>query len=204
MTDSAFMTHDASDRDHASNGDSRLGAYLAHYMHRFYNLDGALASLRDEFAAAAFSIATTPVMSPPYVGTHPRVLLASAQWDENHRCGLVIDLATPTPASFADQLPSRTRCWGHHTATERFCQPEDNDELAAYSQLTVRVPFEVELLPDPVYTAAGIADVVTVKRSLRALTTHANSVLTHLITHLDSGSANTPSRTALHRGWGQQ
>jgi hypothetical protein len=204
MTNNIFVIHDTYDRKYASDGNSRLGAYLAQYMHRFESSGGALTLLRDEFAAAAFGVATAPIMSPPYVGTHQRVLLASAQWDENRRCGLVIDLATPTPASLADQLPSRTRRWQRHAPTARFCPPEDNDELAAYSHLTVRVPFAVELLPDPAYTDAGVPDVLTAKRSLRALTAHANTVLIHLITHLDSGNASTPSRTALHRGWGHQ
>lgn len=183
--DRVFVLHDVYDLAHASDRRSRYGAYLAQNTRRFRGEDGRPTSDSAEFAAAAFVIASAPIMSPPYVSTHPRVVFAAPRWDEDRRCGLVIDLATPVSSSVADHLPTRATGWEHDPSTGRHFPPEGNDALAAYSRLTVRLPLPVDLLPSPAYTAMGIAEVETAKRAVRVLSSHANCVLTHLIVALD-------------------
>src|SRR6266516_4820758 len=70
------------DREFASDGVSRYGAYLRGHTAAFAPLWdeppdpdwGAITADPGEFAAAAFQVATGPVMSPGYVRWHPRVL----------------------------------------------------------------------------------------------------------------------------------
>lgn len=185
MDESVFELQDVYDLEFASDRRSRLGAYLAQNPRRFRTWDGALTSFPVEFAAAAFVIATVPVMAPPYVSTHPRVVYAAACWDEDGRCGLVLELAAPMAGTLAAQLPPQVSGWGRDSESGRFFPPEDNDQLAVYSRVTVRIPFPIDALPEPVYTETGTADVETTKRALRVLANHANSVLVPAIATFD-------------------
>lgn len=193
--DRIFVLQDVYDLAQASDGRSRYGAYLAQNTRRFRDEDGRPTNHAVEFAAAAFVVASAPIMSPPYVSTHPRVVLAAPRWDEDRRCGLLIDLATPLPRGVADYLPIRVSGWEHDPGTGRHFPPEDNDTLAAYSRVTVQIPLPVELLPAPAYTAMGIAEVETAKRAVRTLSTYANSMLTHLIVALDRHDGGDSSRS---------
>lgn len=186
MTDSIFALHESYDLANASDGRSRYGAYLAQHTQRFREWNSELTPLPAEFAAAAFVIATPPIMSPPYVTTHPRVVSATPRWDEDRRCALVVDLATPIADHLADRLPVRAVDWDRDATSGRYLPTQDNHLLAAYSWLTVRIPLPVDLLPEPAYTDTGTAETQTAKRALRTVTNHANSVLTHLIVTLDS------------------
>ena len=185
MADSIFALHDVDDVAGASDGRSRLGGYLAGNTRRFRDVDGALTESSAEFTAAAFVTATPPIMLPPYVSMHPRVVRATPRWDDERRCALMIDLATPIAGALVRHLPLRTAGWVRDVDNGRYVPQGTNDRLTAYGRITVQVPVPVELLPDPVYTDMGVADVDIAKRALRALCTHANSVLTHLITALD-------------------
>ncbi len=190
MAENVFELQDAYDLEFASDRRSRFGAYLAQDSRRFRSWEGALTSSAVEFAAVAFGIATVPVMSPPYVSTHPRVVYAAARWDEDGHCGLVLELAAPMAATLAARLPPQVSGWGRDCESGRFFPPEDNDQLAVYTRVTVRVPFPIGALPDPVYTDTGTADVATTKRALRALVDHANSLLAPVIATLDSDNAD--------------
>ncbi|OLF07077.1 hypothetical protein [Actinophytocola xanthii] len=183
--DQIFVLRDVYDLAHASDGRSRYGAYLAHNTGRFRDIDDIPSSDPAAFAAAAFAIASRPIMSPPYVSTHPRVVFAAPSWDQDRPPGLSIDLATPMSASIADQLPTGTAGWEHDPRTGQYHPPDGDSRLAAYTRLTVRLPLPVELLPPPSYTATGIAEVETAKRAVRTISAHANSVLAHLIVALN-------------------
>jgi hypothetical protein len=191
MADSVFELQDVYDLEFASDRRSRFGAYLMQNARRFRDWDGALTDSPVEFAAAAFVLATVPVMSPPYVSTHPRVVYAAARFDEDGRCGLVLELAAPMATTVADQLPPHASGWGSDPGSGRFFPPEDNGHLAVYSRLTARIPFPIDALPEPVYTDTGVADMETVKHALRVLANHANSVLGPVIATLDNDSSSS-------------
>jgi hypothetical protein len=130
------------------------------------------------------------------VSTHPRVVYAAARWDEDGRCGLVLELAAPMAATFAAGLPSQVGGWGRDAESGRFFPPEDNDQLAVYSRVTVRIPFPIDALPELVYTDTGTAEVATAKRALRVLVNHANSVLAPAIATLDNGDNDNDGDSA--------
>lgn len=195
MADSVFVVQDVYDLEYGNDGRSRLDAYLAQNSRRFRGQDAVLTSSSAAFAAAAFVVATVPIMSPPYLSAHPRVVYAAARWDEKGRCGLVLEFAAPMATPLAEQLPPQARGWDHDPGAGRFFPSEDNDQLAVYSRLTVRIPFPVDALPEPVYTATGMAEVGTVKRALRLLADHANSVLAPIIATLDSDEGDAAPRS---------
>ena len=184
-TDEVFTLRDVYDYTHASDGQSRYRAYLAQYACRFRYVGEDLTKEPTEFAAAAFVIASPPIMSPPYIGTHPRVLHATPRWDMDHRCALHLELATPLAEHVVDQLPRHFGGWKRDHSSGRYYSPEDHDEPTACAQLAIRIPLRVDLLPEPTYTPGGVADVDTAKRALRAMCTHVNSLLTHMIVGLD-------------------
>jgi hypothetical protein len=101
----AFWIDQEYDRDQASDGISRFGAYvrqstaLTEYWDGTWDDPGTLQAC---FAAAAWSTATGPVMAPGYVRHHPRVLtgtVACNTWDGTLN-GLV-RLVTPWPYPLA-------------------------------------------------------------------------------------------------------
>jgi hypothetical protein len=183
--DEAFTLHDVYDFAHASDGQSRYGAYLAQNVRRFRYEGEELTKEPAEFAAAAFVIASPPIMSPPYIGTHPRVLHVMPRWDMDRRGALHIELAIPLAERIADQLSSHFGGWERDHSSGRYYSPEDHAEPSACTRLTISIPLPVDLLPRPSYTGHGVADANTAKRAVRAICTHANSLLTHLIVSLE-------------------
>jgi len=70
-----WIDHDH-DRNNASDGVSRYGAYLRDHAHLFDPWQEAPGEVtRDpvEFAIAAFQVATGPIMAPGFVRRHGRV-----------------------------------------------------------------------------------------------------------------------------------
>ncbi len=93
----AFWVDRDYDREHASDGTSRYGAYLRDATFEpWTDNDQAV-----EWAVFAWQRATSPVMSPGYVRYHPRVLSAHLErsgWDGSLVAG--VNLVSPWP----DQL----------------------------------------------------------------------------------------------------
>jgi hypothetical protein len=184
--DQVFTLHDVYDHAHASDGVSRYRAYLAQNARRFRYGGEKRTTDPTEFAAAAFVIASPPIMSPPYIGTHPRVLHATPHWDDTRRCAMQLELAIPLTEPIANQLPPHFAGWMRDPSSGHFYVPEDNDEPSACARLAIRIPLPRDLLPQPAYTHDGVADVDTAKRAIRAICAHGNSIHTHLITTLDT------------------
>jgi hypothetical protein len=183
--DEVFTLHDVYDYAYASDGQSRYRAHLAQNVDRFRYGGEALTVDPAEFTAAAFVVASPPIMSPSYVGRHPRVVHAMPCWDIDRRCAIHLELAIPLAARIADQLPPRVGGWRWDPSSTRYYEPDENNEPTACMRLAVRVPLAVDLLPQPAYGRDGVPDVDIAKRALRALCAHANSLLTHLIISLE-------------------
>ncbi|MEU6217237.1 hypothetical protein ABZ845_06890 [Streptomyces sp. NPDC047022] len=89
------LVDDEHDRRNASDGHSRYGAYLKQRLTRFHEYNQSESPLpTQEFAAAAWQVATSPIMSPGYVGIRPdlRAITPTFADDEG---GLVIDVQVP-------------------------------------------------------------------------------------------------------------
>jgi hypothetical protein len=98
-----FRFHDAADRERASDGVSRYGVYLRQHADRFdweepVTTDPAL------FSRAAWEVATSPIMSPPFLDwTAERVQEVAFSLSE-HDASLIarVQVAVPRPAALAD------------------------------------------------------------------------------------------------------
>ena len=78
----AFWTEEEWDREAASDGISRYGAYVRHRIPGGFEecWDGTFEIGRAKrFAALAWYTATGPVMAPPYANRHPAILGASLE-----------------------------------------------------------------------------------------------------------------------------
>jgi len=116
MTAPAFWIDYAYDASHASDGVSRYGAYVRNATVLFAECwDGTwddAATCAARFAAAAWQVATGPVMAPPYICMHPRVLSARAEvstWDGSLSGN--VELATGWPAPLAASPDWRGGQW---------------------------------------------------------------------------------------------
>ncbi len=101
-----FTYDDADDRAGASDGVSRFGVYLRRYPKLFASPDGDGTVTGDpvEFAAAAWQVATSPTMAPPYLHWTAERLQAVTFTGSEHAPALIarVQVATPRPAALAE------------------------------------------------------------------------------------------------------
>lgn len=150
----AFTIDEHYDRVHASDRTSRFGVYLARLAGAFRIDDDPRCPLIADpvrFAATAWEISRPPVMDPPYVTAHSRVLDTASHQDDDGRTAIGIHLAVSTEMNEQSCLDWCWRGWstdgphGHHTA------PHDNTYPVALTQLKLRIPLEASTLPQPRY-----------------------------------------------------
>jgi len=152
----AFWIDDAYDRDQASDGVSRFGAYVRQSRSIAGCWDGARYNVSARFAAAAWETATPPVMSPGYVRRHPRVLRARVDvspWNATLVGSVELVMPWPDPLASAGGWQGST-CWRDWPAEslgrrDAYREPDD-DELAAHAYLmaSARLHFPLDpLLP---------------------------------------------------------
>ncbi|HEV3355361.1 MAG TPA: hypothetical protein VG247_01135 [Pseudonocardiaceae bacterium] len=183
----AFTTDDRYDRDRASNGRSRYGSYLAIHRHLFLDEDVPTAQV-DWFAFSAWEIATSPIMAPGYVHTHPRVISTEPHWDDDGRPALTVHLAAPWPLRVPDMLGPNVNTWECHYSGDQivdWSQPWDNDRVSVFTTLTVRVPIPVDRLPAPRYRV-DVPDIETAKHAVNVLCMTANRIVNGLCVALDN------------------
>jgi hypothetical protein len=139
------------DRDHdrtaASDGVSRYGAYLRDHAGLFDPWaeapDGVTGDPVD-FAAAAFRIATGPIMAPGYVRWHGRVCDYGATWSEDDgRLLLSVTLAVPSPV----RLGWDWRGWERDFHGDHL-EPDDR-RPTGLCRLELRWPVPTDQLPVP-------------------------------------------------------
>lgn len=180
-TDRLLWIDETTDRELASDGVSRYGAYLRQAGHQFLDWDDRPTADPAEFAARAFEIACTPIMSPPYVVTHPRVTTCIPHRDEDARHALHVDLAVGMTQRIRLALPPGWRGW-QQTRSGMYFPPWDNDYPAAYATIAVRLPFPpLARLPVPAYQH-GKPHTPTAQYAVRVLVEHANAELGNALT----------------------
>jgi hypothetical protein len=168
LAPTAFCVDRDYDREKASDGISRYGAYLR---------DAAFEPWTDhdqavEWAVFAWRRATGPVMSPGHVRYHPRVLAARLErsgWDGSLAAG--VDLVSSWQKQFAASLArglrlgDRDAYWqdwptGYHGGeTTSYHEPSEADVAARpYLLATLNLRFTVPsaALPQPPATAAAL------------------------------------------------
>lgn len=159
MTGAFWIDHDY-DRDRASDGMSRYGAYVRDRQRLFAEIwDGTFDSDRTEqFAAIAWRTATGPVMSPGYVRRHPRVLGAALEvsdWDGSLVAAVDLVIPQPGPLRWATTATGGTwRDWPAETLIDppRYYEPS-GQELASSPYLlasaSLRFTVATGRLPHP-------------------------------------------------------
>ena len=197
----AFWIDEEYDRDQASDGISRFGAYVRQ--------SGAIAdcltecndeagqnqqTLQARFAAAAWSTATTPVMSPGYVRRHPRVISAHIEfnaWDGTLTGA--VELVTPWPQPLVRSRDWQQGTWWQDWPTESrggreiFCEPSGQDLAAhAYLMVSTRMAFPLRL-PARLPARSGWRDNVdaAARETVAALVVAMNSVVAPVIEILE-------------------
>ena len=157
----AFWVDRGYDREYASDGVSRYGAYLRDASFEpWTDDDGAV-----EWAVFAWERATSPVMTPGYVRCHSRVLsarLARSGWDGSLVAGVSLVSAWPERLTRAlvraVQLGDREAYWQDWPAefrsgdTVSYYEPSEADVAARpYLLATISLQFTVPsaALPQP-------------------------------------------------------
>ena len=176
------------DRSRASDRVSRYGAYLRGHTELFdpwHEAPNGIAEDPGEFAIAAFRVATGPIMSPGYVGWHPRVLDYKVSHGDNPEPGrlvLKVTLATSLPLWLGSPWWSWTPYLGRD-----WCQPDD-DRYAALASVALRWPLPVATLPCPHRPARpGQPNLRDAKASVRALVEAINQTAGPVLATLEGG-----------------
>lgn len=180
----AFTIDERYDRVHASDRRSRFGAYLTMRTSSFLDAGDAPTANPAIFAVTAFTTGLSPVMAPPYVATHRRILNARSHIDEERRVAMAVDLAVPLPPSAAELLTWRWRGWDTTGATSRYRIPDDNDRPAAFAQVTVRIPIDSRRLPEPRYRRDGSPNVEVAKEAVQLTALQLNGTLGEVLAAL--------------------
>ena len=147
------------DRENASDGVSRFGAYVRQSSMFADSWDGTWDDAQVQqarFAEAAWATATTPVMSPGFVHRHPRVIDATVQfnaWDGTLTGS--VQLVTPWPHALTSSSDWRhdvrwqdwpTETFGHM----RWREPDEHELTGhAYLMASARLVF-------PLHAPAGL------------------------------------------------
>jgi hypothetical protein len=176
------------DRSRASDGVSRYGAYLRGHAELFdpwQEAPNGITQDAGEFAAAAFRVATGPIMSPGYVRWHPRVLDREVGYGENpdpRRLILKLTLALRLPLRLDGPWWSWTRELG------RDWYEPDEDRHAALASLELRWPLATSTLPRPrPPRRPGVPNLADAKASVHPLVEAFNATAGPVLAKLEAG-----------------
>src|SRR6266496_480194 len=176
------------DRSRASDGVSRYGAYLRGHTELFDPWREASKGITEdpgEFAIAAFRVATSPIMSPGYVGWHPRVLDHQVGYGEDpdpSRLVVKVALATSLPLWLGSPW------WSWTTYMGRDWSEPDEARHAALARLELRWPVPVATLPRPRPPARpGEPNLGDAKAAVRALVAIINRTAGPVLARLEGG-----------------
>jgi hypothetical protein len=179
----------AYDRARASDGVSRYGAYLRGHPEAFAPCygpgAGGIALDAGEFAAAAFGVATGPIMSPGYVGWHPRVLDHMVSRGDDPEPGRLVCQVT-LAISLPRWLGAPWRSWTQYLGRD-WAEPGD-DRHAALARLELRWPVPVTSLPRPgTPTTPGEPNLRDAKAAVAALVAQVNATAGPVLAELEGG-----------------
>jgi hypothetical protein len=206
ITDKAFWIDTEYDKDRASDGISRYGAYVRQHIGDFAECwDGTWEdALPVHFAAHAWRVATSPIMAPGYVRKHPRVLAASLEhsyWDGSLVAS--VELITPWPRALVEsgEWMQRTgKGWWHGWPEERigglgYYFPSDEDishrpYLMAKASLCFTVP-DGQLPHPPADQPVEYELEDLARQSVAVLVTELNRIVEPVIQTLESSTTRS-------------
>ena len=123
-----FTFDDIGDRDRASDGVSRYGAYLRRNVNRF-DWDEPVTTDPAQFARAAWEVATCPIMAPPYLGwTAERIQEVTFTVSQAGALIAAVRVAVPRPEAL--RVVRGFGEWERGTGYERGYWPPEEDALA--------------------------------------------------------------------------
>jgi hypothetical protein len=202
-TVTAFWIDADDDRERASDGKSRYGAYVRQNIKGFAECwDGTWdTALHVRFAAEAWRVATGPIMAPGYVRRHPRILgarLEYSYWDGSLSAN--VELITPWPGPLRQSsqwIKQIGHGWWHDWPMDfgdTYYDPGDEDiskrpYLLASAALRFTVPDSQ--LPQPPSAEPADAELVDLaQQSVAVLVAELNRIVGPVIQTLDTGGAS--------------
>ncbi len=197
MSGEAFWVDDEYDREQASDGVSRFGAYMRQAGTITECWDGTWDDAhvrRARFAEAVWTIATTPVMSPGYVRRRPRLLSARVEfntWDAT--LAGVAELVTPWPQPLARSRDWPSGSWRDWPVDEAWGGREvyrgpDDDEIAAcgYLMASAKLVFPLRCAGLPAAPFGPRDDVLgAARQAVTALVAAMNAAVSPVIAVLE-------------------
>jgi len=179
------------DREYASDGVSRYGAYLRDRT-SWWNDDGAesdveYAAVRS--AARCWEIANGPIMAPALVWLHPRILTAQAGVDDydGRQLVLTVRLVAGLPDGLRRLLGSGWRSWQYQQRglpAPAWVEPYDRSGRPmrmALPTVSVSWPVPAARLPSP---GGGLPDVDAAIDLVAAVAEVLNGELRSVLAHL--------------------
>ncbi|MFF7454772.1 hypothetical protein [Kitasatospora sp. NPDC008115] len=187
------IVDDIRDREQATDGHSRYGAYIGQHADDFHDDGQPLRPVN--FAAVAWSVATSPVMSPGYVDVRPDVQPLTIHLDYDGRpvlsakVGLRRQDLAHRPNSQLRALDWERDPWSHpDDKWPVLVGPEITDRPAVLLAATVLVPVPDSILLQPTAARPGRTLTHEAKQVVAALAAHANRVLAPLVDDLLGGA----------------
>jgi hypothetical protein len=174
------------DRDNASDGTSRYGAYLHDHADLFDPWgeapDGIIGD-PVEFASAAFRCATGPIMAPGYVRWHGRIHghdVVRSNYDG--RLVLQVTLAVPSPI----RLPWDWQSWERDLFGGSYLEPDDR-RPAGLCRLELRWPVGTDQLAVPAPPKVGGApNLRDATRAVAVLVDQVNATVGPVLAELEA------------------
>ncbi|MEU9077644.1 hypothetical protein [Kitasatospora sp. NPDC048538] len=171
---------DGYDQRHASNGQSRFGAYLDHHADELDDSDCRISGA--EFAALVWTVATAPTMAPGYVRIRPDLLAVTATPAEDNPTDLVVRITVPVPHHVLNTHPGNGR-WLDWESDCYQCGPwsaKVEPLPGQHSVLTltadVLLPIPANELPAPVTPLPRTELTRTAKHTVARLAEHINQL----------------------------
>ncbi|MEU1418659.1 hypothetical protein [Kitasatospora sp. NPDC005751] len=169
---------DTHDREQASDGRSRYGAYLTRHAHRL-NDDGRPLTPA-AFAVAAWRIATAPIMAPGYVRVRPDLHALTVETAEDDPAGIVLRITAPLRHRALAHLPEP----GHWQDWEAdrwadgpwptLAEPIPGRRPVLAVTATILLPVPAVLLPTPASTRPGPGLLRDAQHTVTVLADYAN------------------------------
>ncbi|RKE19627.1 hypothetical protein [Streptomyces sp. TLI_171] len=188
------LIDDIDDKERASDGRSRYGSYLALNARHLHD-DGEPLSPA-AFAAAAWRIATSPVMAPGYVRIRPDLASFAAQAAEYDPDVLLLRLTVPLRhQALAHRPTGRPADWSTYRSAwtdEQFAarvEPEHFDRTALLLTAELIRPVPDELLFDPSTARPGPRMTHEAKQVVHSLAEYANTHVGPAVASLLAGGA---------------
>jgi len=179
-----LVIDDDYDRDHASDGLSRFGAYLAMRLPLVLEADRDVLTDPVRWASFAWASATAPVMSPGYLTWTGPIEDIQVGWDDGH-LAVETTLRTPSPV----HLPG-WQGWDRDRSGN-MCEPWHGDRTALTRLTLTAILADVRLPIPPEDPGCRMELVLTAKATIDVLASVIDDLLAPVIAELSDFARGT-------------